>query len=119
MSTVRTLRTDILVVGSGAAGMSAAAAASVSGAEVIVADEREFPGGVLNQCVHSGFGLGRYGREMTGSEYSDEEFCRLRDSSAVYHPNCRVLSLASDKTALVSGRDGLIRISFSECVLAT
>ena len=68
MSTVRTLRTDILVVGSGAAGMSAAAAASVSGAEVIVADEREFPGGVLNQCVHSGFGLGRYGREMTGPE---------------------------------------------------
>ena len=119
MSTVRTLRTDILVVGSGAAGMSAAAAASVSGAEVIVADEREFPGGVLNQCVHSGFGLGRYGREMTGPEYSDKEFCRLRDSSAVYHPNCRVLSLASDKTALVSGRDGLIRISFSECVLAT
>ena len=119
MSTVRTLRTDILVVGSGAAGMSAAAAASVSGAEVIVADEREFPGGVLNQCVHSGFGLGRYGREMTGPEYSDEEFCRLRDSSAVYHPNCRVLSLASDKTALVSGRDGLIKISFSECVLAT
>lgn len=119
MSTVRTLRTDILVVGSGAAGMSAAAAASVSGAEVIVADEREFPGGVLNQCVHSGFGLGRYGREMTGPEYSDKEFCRLRDSSAVYHPNCRVLSLVSDKTALVSGRDGLIRISFSECVLAT
>ena len=70
MSPVPALTTDILTVGSGAAGMAAAAAAAVSGASVIVADEKAVPGGVLPQCVHSGFGLGRYGREMTGPEYS-------------------------------------------------
>jgi len=119
MSPVRTLETDILIVGCGAAGMSAASAASASGAAVIAVDDREFPGGVLSQCVHSGFGLGRYGGEMTGPEYSEEEFRRFDDSSAVYLPGSRVLSLGSDKTALVSSAGGLSRISFGECILAT
>lgn len=119
MSPVKDFKTDILIVGSGAAGMSAAAAASALGAAVIVADDRALPGGVLNQCVHSGFGLGRYGKEMTGPEYSDEEYHRFADSSAVYLPGCRVLSLAPDRTALATHADGLCRISFSECILAT
>ena len=118
MSPVGTMKTDILIVGSGAAGMSAAVAASDSGAAVIVADDRDIPGGVLTQCVHSGFGLGRYGKEMTGPEYSEEEFRRFNDSPAVYLPGTRVLSLGSDKTALASGPDGLIHISFRECILA-
>ena len=119
MSPVRVLKTDILVVGSGAAGMSAAAAASALGAAVIVADDRNVPGGVLNQCVHSGFGLGRYGKEMTGPEYSEEEFCRFSKSSAVYLPNSRVLSVKADRTALTSSSEGLTAISFHECILAT
>ena len=86
MSPVRVIKTDILVVGSGAAGMSAAAASAALGAEVIVADDRGVPGGVLNQCVHSGFGLGRYGKEMTGPEYSEKEFRRFSESSSVYLP---------------------------------
>ncbi len=119
MSPVRVIKTDILVVGSGAAGMSAAAASAALGAEVIVADDRGVPGGVLNQCVHSGFGLGRYGKEMTGPEYSEKEFRRFSESSSVYLPNCRVLSLSSDRTALVSDAEGLTRIVFTECILAT
>ena len=119
MPAVQILKTDILVVGSGAAGMAAASAASSSGAAVIVADERDVPGGVLNQCVHRGFGLGRYGREMSGPEYSEEESRRFADSSAVLLPGCRVLSIGPDRTALASSSDGLIKISFSECILAT
>ena len=118
MAQAGTFKTDILIVGGGAAGMAAAAAASSSGVSVTVADDREIPGGVLNQCVHSGFGLGRYGKEMTGPEYADEEFRRFDESSAIYMPGCRVLSLFPDKTALVSSTDGLSRISFDECILA-
>ena len=118
MEQVGTVKTDILIVGGGAAGMAAAAAASSLGVSVTVADDREIPGGVLNQCVHSGFGLGRYGKEMTGPEYADEEFRRFDESSAIYMPGCRVLSLFADKTALVSSPDGLSRISFDECILA-
>lgn len=119
MSTIRTLEADILVIGCGAAGMAAASAASASGASVIVADDRKAPGGVLKQCVHKGFGLGRYGKEMSGPEYSDEESRRFMDSSASYLPDCRVLSLSPDRTALISSPDGLNRISFRECILAT
>lgn len=119
MSAIGVLKTDILIVGSGAAGMSAAAAASSSGASVMVADERDTAGGVLEQCVHKGFGLGRYGREMSGPEYSKEEYRRFMDSSAVYLPGCRVLSLGPDRTALVSSAEGLSRVSFTECILAT
>ena len=119
MSPVESIKTDILIVGSGAAGMSAAAAASALDVNVIVTDDRDVPGGVLRQCVHNGFGIGRYGKEMTGPEYSEEEFRRLSDSSAVYMPGCRVLSLRSDRTALVSCSGGLKRISFEMCILAT
>ena len=119
MSSIKTFGTDILVVGGGAAGMAAAAAASSCGARVILADDRCVPGGVLPQCVHSGFGLGRYGREMTGPEYSEEEYFRFSNSPAKYCSGCRVLSISPDKTALCSAADGLIRIEFIECILAT
>ena len=113
------IETDVLVIGCGAAGMAAASAAASSGASVIAADERELPGGILPQCVHSGFGLGRYGREMTGPEYSESEYNRFAASSAGYLPGSRVLSIDKDRTARVSSAKGLQTIAFKECILAT
>ena len=112
------LNADILVVGSGAAGMSAAAAASSSGARVIIADERSVPGGILNQCVHRGFGMGRFGEDMSGPEYSEREYEVLSGSPAVYLPDTRVLSLRPDRTAVISGPAGIRIICFKECVIA-
>ncbi len=119
MSSIAERETDILVVGCGAAGMSAAAAAADLGARVIIADDREIPGGILPQCVHSGFGLGRYGKEMTGPEYSAEEYERLEGSSAECMARSRVLSVSPDRSAMVSGTEGMCRIRFRECILAT
>lgn len=118
MSYLTTRNTDILVIGCGAAGMSAAAAAASSGAGVMIADDREYPGGILPQCVHSGFGLGRYGREMTGPEYSAAEYALLERSSAAFMPRSRVLSVSPDRTALISGPDGMCEISFAQCIIA-
>ena len=118
MSDIAEKYTDILVIGCGAAGMAAASAAAASGAGVIVVDDRDLPGGILRQCVHSGFGLGRYGREMTGPEYSAEEYSHFERSSALLMPRSRALSLSPDRSALVSGPDGMFRIRFSECVIA-
>ena len=65
------LRTDIAVIGGGPAGMAAAAAAREAGARDILVLEREpHLGGILNQCIHSGFGLHRFGEELTGPEYA-------------------------------------------------
>lgn len=118
MSSIRTRTTDILVIGCGAAGMAAAAAAASCGVKVMLADDRDRPGGILPQCVHSGFGLGRYGKEMTGPEYSEEEFCRFEKTSAVYLPGTRVLEIRPDRTALAAGYGEMTEVAFSECVIA-
>lgn len=119
MASFTEYETDILVIGCGAAGMAAASAAASSGVRVILADERERPGGILQQCVHKGFGLGRYGSEMSGPDYSDEEFRRFSESSADYLPGCRVLEIRPDRTALTSSSGGLGIIRFCECILAS
>lgn len=122
MSSVKRYETEILVIGCGAAGMACASAAAEAGASVVAADDRNVPGGVLPQCVHSGFGLGRYGKEMTGPEYGQEEYRRFEISGAIYMPESRVLSLSTSGdggTALLSQPGGLCDISFRECVLAT
>ena len=118
MSSIGTRTTYILVIGCGAAGMAAAAAAASCGAKVILADDRARPGGILPQCVHSGFGLGRYGNEMTGPEYSEKEFRRFEKTSAVYLPGTRVLEIRPDRTALAAGYGEITVVSFSECVIA-
>lgn len=64
---------DVVVVGAGAAGMAAAKAAAREGAHVLIADRGTRIGGILCQCVHSGFGLQRYSEELTGPEYAERE----------------------------------------------
>ena len=62
---------DVLVVGAGPAGLAAACAAKEAGAENVVCLERDdAPGGILQQCIHNGFGLHRFGEELTGPEYA-------------------------------------------------
>lgn len=119
MSSLRKLTTEILVIGSGAAGMAAAASASSLGVSVLIIDDRSVPGGILPQCVHKGFGLGRYGKEMTGPEYGREEYHTLEHSSAVYVPDTRALSIGVDRSAVITGRSGMAEVSFSECIIAT
>ena len=132
MSAIERYETDILIIGCGAAGMACASAAAESGASVVAVDDRKIPGGVLSQCVHKGFGLGRYGKEMTGREYGDEEYNRFIKSGAIYMSESRVLSLSfagnsndlqtvtrNNGIALLSQPGAMCEISFRECVMAT
>lgn len=65
---------DVVVVGGGAAGIAAARAAALHGAQRVVLIDREAkPGGILKQCIHNGFGLHRFGLELTGPEYAQRE----------------------------------------------
>lgn len=65
---------DVVVVGGGAAGMAAAARARIAGAErVLLIDRESSLGGVMKQCIHDGFGLQRFGQELTGPEFSAKE----------------------------------------------
>jgi len=70
------MRTDVLVIGAGAAGMAAAISAAKNNVKVVLVDRDERTGGVLNQCIHNGFGLHYLKEELTGPEYA-ERFCSL------------------------------------------
>ncbi len=119
MTRIRQKTTDLFIVGGGAAGMAAAAAAAARGIRVLLADERPSPGGILSQCIHQGFGLGRYGKDMTGPEYRDAECEKFLFSGADYLPRTRVLRIDPDRTALLASPDGLLRLSFRTCIMAT
>ena len=65
-------RADIVIIGGGPAGMAAAVSAYDAGARDILILERDAAlGGILQQCIHNGFGLHRFGEELTGPEYAD------------------------------------------------
>ncbi len=79
---MRVYAVDVLVIGAGAAGMAAAAAAAREGARTVLLERGERLGGVLEQCIHPGFGLHRYREELTGPEFAHRLRGELEDSGA-------------------------------------
>jgi len=69
---MREKNVDILVIGAGAAGLGAAIGAAREGVnEVVLVERDDRSGGVLNQCIHNGFGLHYFREELTGPEYAE------------------------------------------------
>ncbi|WP_448535844.1 NAD(P)/FAD-dependent oxidoreductase [Pseudothermotoga sp.] len=97
------MKTDVLVIGAGAAGMAAAIAAAKRNLKVVIAERDEITGGILNQCIHNGFGLHYFKEELTGPEYAE----RFRDQLSRYAgsievlTDCHVLKLDRNKKALL------------------
>ena len=70
---------DLVIIGAGSAGLAAAGAAADAGVErILILEKEDFPGGILLQCVHNGFGLHRYKEELTGPEYAERAMAELR-----------------------------------------
>lgn len=65
------MKTDVLVIGGGSAGMAAALSAVKHGAKAMIIERDGRLGGILNQCIHNGFGLKYFKTEMTGPEYAN------------------------------------------------
>ena len=89
--------------------MAAALAADRAGARVLLAEQEEELGGILNQCIHQGFGLGYFGEDLTGPAYAARFRARLAGSGVQVRTGTAVLRLEQEKTALLSGRSGLER----------
>ena len=109
---------DVLIVGGGAAGMAAALAAAEKGRRVLLADREPALGGVLRQCVHSGFGRHVFGEDLTGVEYGRRYAEAVAASFVTVWTGAEVLTLTPERTALISSRAGLWRVGFAACVLA-
>ena len=111
---------DIVIIGGGPAGLAAAAAAKKSGAEDILILERDSVlGGILNQCIHNGFGLHTFKEELTGPEYADRFIKVVEELKIPYHLNTMVLSISKDKQVTYMNREeGLVTIQAKTVVLA-
>ena len=111
---------DIVIVGGGPAGLAAAVAAKEAGNDSILILERDHElGGILNQCIHNGFGLHTFKEELTGPEYAYRFIKQVLDLGIEYKLNTRVMDIAADKTVTAMNReDGMFQIPAKAVILA-
>lgn len=111
---------DIVVVGGGPAGLAAAIEAKNNGAESILVIERDNElGGILQQCIHNGFGLHIFKEELTGPEYAERFIDELNEMNIDYKLDTIVLSISKDKkVTFMNTKDGLNVIQAKAVILA-
>ncbi len=111
---------DIVIIGGGPAGLSAAVAARRAGVRDILILERDRElGGILNQCIHNGFGLHAFQEELTGPEYAARYIQMVEEERIPYKLNSIVIDIKKEKEiTYISRRDGLATIKAKAVILA-
>ncbi|AJG41151.1 pyridine nucleotide-disulfide oxidoreductase [Thermotoga sp. RQ7] len=112
------MRVDVMVIGAGAAGMAAALKAKEEGAEVLLVERDERTGGILNQCIHNGFGLHYFRQELTGPEYAERFQERMEKMGIKTLVNAYVKQVDDRKVILVTER-GIEKVKVGALVYAT
>ena len=111
---------DIVIVGGGPAGLAAAVAAKKAGTDSILIIERDKElGGILNQCIHNGFGLHTFKEELTGPEYAYRFIEQVLDMGIEYKLDTMVMDISHEKVVTAMNRtDGMFQIKAGAVILA-
>ncbi len=112
---------DVVIIGGGPAGLAAAVSAVESGASVLVIERDRELGGILNQCIHNGFGLHYFKEELTGPEYAGRFAEKVRATSASILTDTMVLKIEQGepkKVHCISSENGYQIIEAKSVVLS-
>lgn len=111
---------ELVIIGGGPAGLAAAVAARKAGIQDVLILERDNElGGILNQCIHNGFGLHTFKEELTGPEYAVRFIEQVKELGIPYKLGTMVMDLAADKTVTAMNReDGLFQLHPKAVILA-
>ena len=111
---------DLIIIGGGSAGMAAAVAAYDKGIkDILILERTEFLGGILNQCIHNGFGLTHFKEELTGPEFLSRFVDQVKDRGIEYKLRTNVTSVTKDKVVTyVNAEDGVVSLQAKAIVMA-
>jgi len=111
---------ELVIIGGGPAGMSAAVAAYDAGIRDILILERDRAlGGILRQCIHNGFGLHRFSEELTGPEYAYRYEQQVKEREIAYKLNTMVLDVSPTKVVTaMNSEDGMFSVQAKAIILA-
>ena len=111
---------DVLIIGAGPGGLASAKSARESGASRVIVLERDtHPGGILNQCIHDGFGLIRYSKALTGPEYAALALDEARKAGAEILTGHHVTSMTPEREVTAYTREGIKTFCAKSVILAT
>lgn len=111
---------DLVIIGGGAAGLAAAISAKDNGIDnVLILEKDDSLGGILNQCIHSGFGVHTFNEELTGPEYAQKFVDIIEEKKINYKLKTMVLNFNEDKIiTAVNGEEGIFEIKAKAVILA-
>ena len=111
---------DLVIIGGGPAGMAAAVSAYESGIrDILILERDDALGGILRQCIHNGFGLHRFGEELTGPEYAARYEKQVKELGISYMLDTMVIDVTSDKVVTAMNKsEGIFEIQAKAIILA-
>ena len=113
------MKYEVVVIGGGPAGLGAAVEAKKYGANSVLIIERDRElGGILNQCIHNGFGLHEFKEELTGPEYAQRFIEQAKKSDIEIMLNTMVLNIDDERNIIALGEQGIMEIQAGAIVLA-
>lgn len=116
---MKELTIDVAVIGGGPAGMAAALEAERLGVKVALLERNFELGGILQQCIHDGFGLQRFGVSMAGSSYAQKFIDEIEKAEMQVFLDTMVLEITEEKTIYAcSSQEGMIRLQCGAIILA-